>query len=66
MDVFRTVVDRIRGEKSRLAIKRPIAPIPPVIAKRLIPDNPHEPLFPKLQNYGRVGRASRRKRRTGG
>jgi GNAT superfamily N-acetyltransferase len=38
-----------------LAIKRPIAPIPPVIAKRLIPDNPHEPLFPKLQRYGRGG-----------
>ena len=31
----------------------PSAPIPPVIASRLRPDNDDEPLFPKLASYGR-------------
>ncbi len=32
---------------------RPSAPIPPVIARRLHPDNDDDPLFPKLRAYGK-------------
>jgi GNAT superfamily N-acetyltransferase len=48
LDVFRPS-DRV----SNAVHAREIAPIPPVVATRLIPDNYDDPLFPKLKRFGR-------------
>ena len=44
------LTDRHRQEDLQ---PQPSAPIPPAIARRLHPDNEHEPLFPKLRAFGR-------------
>jgi len=56
MDRLRALFDRRRdhalGRPSH-EVGRPSAPIPAVIAARLIPDNVDEPLFPKFKGYGK-------------
>jgi GNAT superfamily N-acetyltransferase len=56
MDGLRRLLDRLRASDARGTrpeIGRLIAPVPPVIAERLIPDNEDEPLFPKFKRYGK-------------
>lgn len=58
MDGLRRLLDLLwpsdsDGHAARIA--PPIAPIPAVIAARLIPDNDDELLFPKLKRFGRGG-----------
>jgi GNAT superfamily N-acetyltransferase len=56
MDRLRGAFDRLRDSLGRgpaPAAERSSAPIPPVIAERLIPANDDWPLFPMLKEYGR-------------
>jgi GNAT superfamily N-acetyltransferase len=56
MDGIRRLLDLIRPSDRAghaTGIAPPIAPIPAVIAARLISDNENEPLFPKLNRFGR-------------
>ncbi len=56
MDRLRAAIVRERGHsrgRSTHDAERPIAPLPAVIAERLIPDNDDEPLFPKFKEYGK-------------
>jgi GNAT superfamily N-acetyltransferase len=56
MEWLRGAVGRLRRSRARSAaalVERPNAPIPAVIAERLIPDNADQPLFPALKRYGK-------------
>jgi GNAT superfamily N-acetyltransferase len=47
-----SVLRQALGRRPAPIAERPIAPIPDVIAERLIPDNDDQPLFPQLKAYG--------------
>lgn len=55
MERLRASFKRPRGSGAgpRSGLERTGAPIPPVIAERLIPDNDGQPLFPQLKRYGK-------------
>jgi len=56
MDRLSAAFDRLRDPsvgRPSPDVERPSAPIPTVIAERLIPDNDDQPLFPVMKRYGK-------------
>jgi GNAT superfamily N-acetyltransferase len=56
MDRLRGALDRLRcslGGRPAPEVERPSAPVPPVIAQRLIDGNPDQPLFLVMKKYGK-------------